>query len=93
MDKFHESSPNQDEYARYWSVHEEQPEYFTKTVYTLPDSFFENEDPDVASIEEDDPPDTVVSTGNANDHTCGCGNTRCNKTEKSCWKCGAPIVP
>ncbi len=25
------------------------------------------------------------------DYTCGCGNTKCNKTEKSCWKCGAPI--
>jgi hypothetical protein len=27
-----------------------------------------------------------------NDHTCGCGNTKCNKTEKSCWRCGAPIT-
>ena len=26
-----------------------------------------------------------------NDHTCVCGNTACSKTEKSCWKCGAPI--
>ena len=25
------------------------------------------------------------------DYTCGCGNTKCNKKEKSCWKCGAPI--
>jgi len=26
------------------------------------------------------------------DHTCAvCGNTKCSKTEKSCWKCGAPI--
>jgi hypothetical protein len=24
-------------------------------------------------------------------HTCICGNTKCNKTEKSCWKCGHPI--
>jgi hypothetical protein len=24
------------------------------------------------------------------DHTClACGNTKCNKAEKSCWKCGA----
>lgn len=28
-----------------------------------------------------------------NDYTCGCGNTQCNKTEKSCWKCGAAIKP
>lgn len=28
-----------------------------------------------------------------NDYTCGCGNTKCSKTEKSCWKCGAPINP
>jgi hypothetical protein len=27
-----------------------------------------------------------------NNHTCKCGNTKCNKTEKSCWKCGAPIT-
>jgi hypothetical protein len=27
-----------------------------------------------------------------NDHTCKtCGNTKCSKTEKSCWKCGEPI--
>lgn len=27
-----------------------------------------------------------------NDHTCGgCGNTRCSKSEKSCWACGHPI--
>lgn len=26
------------------------------------------------------------------DHTCtSCGNTRCSKNEKSCWKCGTPI--
>lgn len=29
----------------------------------------------------------------ADNHTCGCGNTQCNKTEKSCWKCGAAIKP
>ena len=26
-----------------------------------------------------------------NDYTCHCGNDRCNKTEKSCWKCGSAI--
>lgn len=27
-----------------------------------------------------------------NDHTCnGCGNTKCSKNEKSCWKCGAAL--
>jgi hypothetical protein len=26
-------------------------------------------------------------------HTCvQCGNTKCNKTEKSCWKCGSAIT-
>lgn len=29
--------------------------------------------------------------GVVNDYTCGCGNTKCNTTEKSCWRCGAPI--
>lgn len=33
------------------------------------------------------PVDTVV-----NDHVCvSCKNTACNKSEKSCWKCGHPI--
>lgn len=27
-----------------------------------------------------------------NDHTCKwCGNNRCSKTEKSCWKCGGKL--
>lgn len=27
-----------------------------------------------------------------NNHTCNvCGNTKCNKMEKSCWKCGSII--
>jgi hypothetical protein len=28
-----------------------------------------------------------------NDYTCPCGNNKCSKVEKSCWKCGAPIKP
>ncbi len=28
-----------------------------------------------------------------NDYTCPCGNDKCSKVEKSCWKCGAPIKP
>lgn len=36
-------------------------------------------------------PDLI--TGQAkDDHTCKCGNTKCSKTEKSCWKCGEPIT-
>lgn len=27
------------------------------------------------------------------DYTCPCGNTKCAKVEKSCWKCGAEIKP
>lgn len=27
------------------------------------------------------------------DYTCPCGNTKCSKVEKSCWKCGAEIKP
>lgn len=36
---------------------------------------------------------TIPASGPpVNDHTCTqCGNTACNKTEKSCWKCGCPI--
>lgn len=31
----------------------------------------------------------AASTLAVNDHTCkACGNDRCSKTEKSCWKCG-----
>lgn len=26
-----------------------------------------------------------------NDYTCACGNTKCSRTEKACWKCGAAI--
>lgn len=27
-----------------------------------------------------------------NDHTCvSCGNTKCSKSEKSCWRCGSSI--
>lgn len=27
------------------------------------------------------------------DYTCPCGNTKCSRVEKSCWKCGAEIKP
>jgi hypothetical protein len=37
----------------------------------------------------------ITSSGNTaqvNDHICvACGNTKCSKTEKSCWKCGTKI--
>ena len=37
-------------------------------------------------------PDAAINDGKAiNDHICHCGNDRCSKTEKSCWRCGAPI--
>ncbi len=37
-------------------------------------------------------PSMVASNAAINDHTCtSCGNNRCSKTEKSCWKCGSPI--
>jgi hypothetical protein len=33
-----------------------------------------------------------VSQSAVNDHTCAaCGNTRCGRTEKNCWKCGTKI--
>jgi len=36
-------------------------------------------------------PDMI--TGKLTDnYTCGCGNTKLNRTEKSCWKCGAAIT-
>jgi len=38
---------------------------------------------------------SLVSTNSAvviNNHQCtACGNTACNKQEKSCWRCGNPI--
>jgi hypothetical protein len=35
---------------------------------------------------------TVSAHVCVDDHTCvGCGNTKCSKTEKSCWKCGCAI--
>lgn len=37
------------------------------------------------------PTNTSTSTQVIDDYTCQCGNTKCNKTEKSCWKCGRPI--
>jgi hypothetical protein len=34
----------------------------------------------------------IITVTVADDHTCtSCGNTRCSKTEKSCWKCGTAI--
>ena len=34
------------------------------------------------------PTNTIV-----NNHTCvSCGNSACNTTEKSCWRCGHPIT-
>ncbi len=37
-------------------------------------------------------PQASTSVGPVNDHTCSqCGNTRCSKTERSCWRCGAVI--
>jgi hypothetical protein len=27
----------------------------------------------------------------SDNYTCGCGNTKCNTSEKSCWKCGTVI--
>lgn len=38
------------------------------------------------------PPSMPPTSKVVNDHTCGCGNTACSKSEKSCWKCGAPIT-
>jgi hypothetical protein len=39
-------------------------------------------------------PPTVRDVANANDHTCvSCGNTACNRTESSCWRCGTAIKP
>lgn len=35
--------------------------------------------------------DLMANLSLVDNHTCRCGNTKCNKTEKSCWKCGAPI--
>jgi hypothetical protein len=35
--------------------------------------------------------ETPVDKPVVNDYTCGCGNDRCSRTEKSCWRCGAPI--
>lgn len=33
-----------------------------------------------------------VQTSAINNHTCpSCGNDRCSKTEKSCWKCGGKL--
>lgn len=33
-----------------------------------------------------------IQSVTVDDYTCGCGNTKCSKTERSCWKCGAAIV-
>lgn len=41
-----------------------------------------------------DKPEITADESNVavNDHTCvHCGNDRCSKKEKSCWKCGNPI--
>jgi hypothetical protein len=35
---------------------------------------------------------TASAEPTINDYTCPCGNDRCSKAEKSCWKCGAAIL-
>ena len=33
-----------------------------------------------------------VALAAINDHTCpGCGNTRCSKSERTCWRCGGKL--
>lgn len=52
--------------------------------YYLGDNMFAFEAPQPVAIKQ---PETII-----NDHTCiACGNNKCSKTEKSCWKCGNPI--
>ena len=37
-------------------------------------------------------PTTATSSAAINDHICKtCGNDRCSKTEKICWKCGGKL--
>ena len=43
-----------------------------------------------ANIEATQSTSTVSSA--VNDHVClSCGNTKCSKTENTCWKCGNPL--
>lgn len=38
-------------------------------------------------------PIVIAAAPIVDDYTCGCcGNTKCSTQEKSCWKCGTPIV-
>lgn len=46
--------------------------------------------PDTDESSEESIPPVLLTP--ANNHTCvGCGNTKCSKIEKSCWKCGTQI--
>lgn len=41
---------------------------------------------------EDKEEETTKPSIIVDDHTCSlCGNTKCSKREKSCWRCGNPI--
>lgn len=32
-------------------------------------------------------------TVHADNYTCGCGNSKlCTETDKSCWRCGSPVI-
>lgn len=49
--------------------------------------FWELDSPGLISV-----PVQSVSGAVINNHTCPtCKNTRCNKTEKSCWRCGSKL--
>ena len=38
------------------------------------------------------PPMPAIVSVAINDHTCpGCGNNRCSKSERTCWKCGGKL--
>ena len=43
-------------------------------------------------MEEDTDVEVQTQTTVMNDHTCpSCGNDKCSKNEKSCWKCGSSL--
>lgn len=73
---------------------------YSGSLATLDPADFADEDDEDFDSDENDSEVSDVSTNSnvisptqvVNDHTClSCGNTRCSKTEKSCWKCGGKL--
>jgi hypothetical protein len=85
MDVWNDCGYNMDQSgAIYWSV----TDYSTKVYGNGPIAFNKKKYPFLDAAAQAAAP----TNGLINNHTCIlCGNTKLNRSEKSCWSCGTPI--